>query len=110
MKFKFPMLWLIAFICFFSIEASSQPNQPFLLGSVDIEKRIHAVENGLKKEILIKGTESLGMNLIERMKYHKVPGVSIAIINNGKIEWAKAYNIATAETITPQTLFQAAIN
>ena len=33
----------------------------------------------------------------------KVPGVSIAVINGGKLEWARAYG-----TATPETLFQAA--
>ena len=31
------------------------------------------------------------MKLADRMAYYGVPGVSIAIINNGKLEWAKGY-------------------
>ena len=40
-----------------------------------------------------------------------VPGVSIAVIKDFKIEWAKAYGITDVETATPvttDTLFQAA--
>jgi CubicO group peptidase (beta-lactamase class C family) len=41
----------------------------------------------------------------------KVPGVSIAVINNGAIEWAKGYGVTetgTSTAVTPRTLFQAA--
>ena len=41
--------------------------------------------------------------LAQRMSELKVPGVSIAVINGGKLEWARAYG-----TATPETLFQAA--
>jgi CubicO group peptidase (beta-lactamase class C family) len=45
------------------------------------------------------------------MKLKHVPGVSVAVINNYKIEWAKAYGVADTETqspVTTDTLFQAA--
>src|SRR3989442_4446674 len=41
----------------------------------------------------------------------KVPGVSIAVIKDFKIEWARGYGIADVETgapVTPDTMFQAA--
>jgi CubicO group peptidase (beta-lactamase class C family) len=41
------------------------------------------------------------------MKYYKVPGLSIAIINDGKIEWEKAYNVTSKNKVTTKTLFQA---
>src|SRR5207253_4709643 len=40
-----------------------------------------------------------------------VPGVSIAVIKDFKIEWAKGYGVADVETgkpVTAETLFQAA--
>lgn len=51
------------------------------------------------------------MNLIDRMAYHKVPGVSIAVINNFQIEWAKGYGVLEAggdRPVTTETLFQTA--
>jgi CubicO group peptidase (beta-lactamase class C family) len=49
---------------------------------------------------------------IERlMERHRVPGVSIAVINDFEIEWAKGYGILEAggdEPVTTDTLFQAA--
>lgn len=47
----------------------------------------------------------------ERMKYHNVPAVSVAVIENYEIAWAKAYGWADKEEKNPattETLFQAA--
>ncbi|GAB3359246.1 hypothetical protein GCM10027430_30870 [Lysobacter tyrosinilyticus] len=50
------------------------------------------------------------MALTERMAFHQVPAVSIALINRGRIEWARAYgvaDIADQRPATTTTLFQA---
>jgi len=44
------------------------------------------------------------------MQHYKIPGVSIAVINNFKIEWSKSYglrDVETKEPVTLETLFQA---
>jgi CubicO group peptidase (beta-lactamase class C family) len=49
--------------------------------------------------------------VIERMKAHAVPGASIALIENGKLGYARQYGIADTETASPvteRTLFEAA--
>jgi len=49
--------------------------------------------------------------LAERMAELKVPGVTVAFIENGKVKWARGYGVATAgkpQPVTPDTLFQAA--
>lgn len=49
--------------------------------------------------------------IAERMAFHKVPSVSIAVINNGKIEWVKAYGYADIKgtrLADIHTLYQAA--
>jgi CubicO group peptidase (beta-lactamase class C family) len=51
------------------------------------------------------------MKLADRMAYYHVPGVGIAVINDGALEWARGYGVAAArETrpVTTDTLFQAA--
>ena len=51
------------------------------------------------------------MNLVERMEHYKVPGVSIAFFERGKVTWTRVYGYADAEAkrvVTPETLFQAA--
>jgi CubicO group peptidase (beta-lactamase class C family) len=72
-------------------------------------ERIQRVENGLLPGLLIKG-RSNAMKLSDRMAFFKAPGVSIAVINNGAIEWAKGYGVVEAggtQPITTETLFQA---
>jgi CubicO group peptidase (beta-lactamase class C family) len=71
---------------------------------------VAAVENGLLPSVRIHG-QTQPMRLTERMAFHKVPGVSIAVINNGRLEWAKGYGVLEAGGTTPvdtATLFQAA--
>jgi CubicO group peptidase (beta-lactamase class C family) len=66
----------------------------------DLEERIRRVENGLL----------LTETIAERMECHSVPGVSIAVINDFEIEWAKGYGVLElggTEPVTAETLFQA---
>lgn len=83
-----------------------------------IEQAIARVENGL---IEFKSPASMFQpdsarranpkKIGERMEFYKVPGVSIAVINNFHIEWAKAYgvmNANTGEPVTTETIFEAA--
>ncbi len=77
----------------------------------EVRERIRRVEYGLLYPQQIKGDFSAKMNLAERMKHYKVPGVSVAVINNGVIEWAKGYGVRESGTdfpVTADTLFQAA--
>lgn len=51
------------------------------------------------------------MPLSDRMAHYNVPGVSIAVVNDFEIEWARGYGLLKAggdEPVTPDTLFQAA--
>ena len=73
-----------------------------------VESRIKRIEQGLLPPVLIKGEPT--WTLAERMKTTKVPAVSIAVINNFKVEWARAYGVKDVETNEPattETLFQA---
>src|SRR5687767_667768 len=74
----------------------------------DAESRLKRVEQGLLPAVLIKGDQS--WSIAERMKFHKVPGLSIAVIKDFKIDWARAYgvkDIETNEPVTTETIFQA---
>jgi len=68
------------------------------------------IENGLLPSILVKGDSAKRFNLVERMEYYNVPGISIAIVENGKIKWAKGYGMANTKDssqVNTNTLFQA---
>jgi CubicO group peptidase (beta-lactamase class C family) len=76
-----------------------------------VPSRIDAVENGLCSPVRIDGAEQVFHPLSQQMEFYNVPGVSIAVINNGEIEWAKGYGTREAGTASPvdeNTLFQAA--
>ena len=61
--------------------------------------------------IIIKDRTAPRTTITERMEAYRVPGISIAVIKDFKIEWAKGYGVIEKETndpITTDTLFQAA--
>lgn len=70
------------------------------------------VENGLLPAVVIHGQRApRSIKLADRMAHYHVPGVSIAVINDGKLEWATGYGVLDAtgtQAVTAQTLFQAA--
>ncbi|HYR08976.1 MAG TPA: serine hydrolase domain-containing protein [Longimicrobium sp.] len=58
--------------------------------------RIRRVENGLITPVVVAGQPIPGAPIAERMRAHNTPAVSIAVINNGRIEWARAYGVLQA--------------
>jgi CubicO group peptidase (beta-lactamase class C family) len=72
--------------------------------------RMRAVETGLRPPRVVKGRPMPRYSLEERMRTYKVKGVSIAVIDGYKIDWAKGYGLADVESnrpVTAETLFQA---
>lgn len=77
--------------------------------SKEVQNNINQVESNLVPWALAQ--DSLRFNLEERMAKYKIPGLSIAVIKDYKIEWVKAYgfaDISENRTVTTKTLFQAA--
>ena len=75
-----------------------------------IEESIYAIENGLYTKVQIDSVYKTS-NILDQMSEHNVPGLSIAVVNNGQIEWAKGYGTAnslTKKQVNNNTLFQAA--
>lgn len=78
-------------------------------GQDDVSKRISRVEQGLRpvRKIAKQSTWSLE----ERMKHYRVQGMSVAVIHDFKVDWAKGYgirNTKTGDSVTDTTLFQVA--
>lgn len=74
-----------------------------------IALRRHAVESSLLPQIISPGDS--GFDLKERMEEHRVPGLSIAVINDGELEWAAGYGLKrlwSSDSVQESTLFQAA--
>lgn len=73
------------------------------------EDRIEHVENGLLPAAFVKGGTATPMKLSDRMFVYQVPAVSIAVIHNGKIDWARGFGVTKlgGAPVTTETLFQA---
>ncbi len=72
--------------------------------------RIQRIENGLLPPVVVKG-QTQPFKLSDQMAKYKVPGVSVAVIQDGKLAWAKGYGVIEAggtTAVTADTLFQAA--
>jgi len=64
-----------------------------------------------KPESLKTRTERLQKDIPQLMKFADIPGMSAALINNGKLVWRKNFGVANAETgeaVTDSTIFEAA--
>jgi len=84
---------------------SAQENNQY---SKDVQSRITQVEKNLAGWVKLDNSSNWTLN--ERMKFYHVYGVSIAVIKDYKIEWAKSYGIADSANhipVTTKTLFQA---
>jgi CubicO group peptidase (beta-lactamase class C family) len=84
---------------------------PLLRAASPADERIARVENGLRKANRLKGSPAEPLKLAERMEHYKVPGVSVAVIHDGRVEWARGYgkrDLESGAPVTPDTLFQAA--
>lgn len=111
-KLNSRLIVLLALLIGVLVGQMPQSPQSFAAGQnkPSLPDRIARVESGLLPAIIIKDQAS-AMTLADRMNHYKVPGVSIAVINDGKIEWARGYGVTEAGGTTPvtvDTMFQAA--
>jgi CubicO group peptidase (beta-lactamase class C family) len=72
-------------------------------------RHIQHIETGLSGPVLINGMAVETHALAARMAEMHVPGVSIAVMHEGRIEWAKGYGVVRlgGAAVTPETRFQA---
>ena len=75
--------------------------------SPEVKQHIDKVVGCLRGQVVEKGDPCVG--LMERMAAMHVPGVSIALIHEGKIEWAQGFGVerVAGPAVTADTLFQA---
>jgi hypothetical protein len=60
------------------------------------EARIQRVEDGLLPPVVIEGRPATGRPIEERMARYRVPGVGIAVIEVGRVIWARGYGEAAS--------------
>ncbi len=72
------------------------------------EERRAAVEREVTPRPWVQGGT---FSLLERMRMLNVPGVSVAVLHEGKLDWAAGYGVrdaASGQPVTTDTVFQAA--
>src|SRR5687768_10623896 len=82
----------------------------FAANSTATEEQIRRVQQGIVPRVLVSGEVPIMPSLAARMSDLNVPGVSIAVIHDGRIEWARGFGVTSASgaPVTANTLFQAA--
>lgn len=62
--------------------------------------KIKAFENNLTqpRDLIFEDSLVAKYSIYERMKYYKIPSVSMALIENGKMAWVKSYGFTDAES------------
>lgn len=93
--------YILILYCCFIYSACSQQKY-----SAEVEEQIKKVENNVCGRVIIEGESQ---NILDRMAFYKVKGLSIAVVNNYKIVWAKGYGWADESEkrpVTTETLFE----
>ena len=74
------------------------------------DARAARVENDMVPPVLVAGEPTQPATLADRMAALHVPGLSIAVIHKGQIDWARSYGVTRpgGPPVTTDTLFQAA--
>lgn len=97
---------LLSLVVSATAQSQPQPSQKDL----NVAARIQRVENGIPP-IPLNADETASPLTVEKlMQLYKCPGLSVAVIDNFKIAWAKGYGVTEAGGKTPvtvHTLFQA---
>lgn len=76
----------------------------------DLNARMQRVEDCIPSISLGDSEPPLQLNIQKLMQFYKVPALSIAVVDNFKIAWAKGYGVTEAGGTNPvstHTLFQA---
>jgi CubicO group peptidase (beta-lactamase class C family) len=99
----------LAALCLLAL-ATRQANPQAGSNGSDNAARIQRVENGIPPIPLSGNGPPMQLNIEKLMQLYKVPGLSVAVVDNFKIAWAKGYGVTEADGHTPvsvHTLFQA---
>ena len=74
------------------------------------DPRIARVTSSIRSRVEVEGRPVERVSLADRMARLRVPGVSIAVIDSGRIAWARGFGVkqaGTTDSVTSSTLFEA---
>ena len=101
-----PLLIFLPFLFIHCSDSSQSHEQE----PSELEERIDRIENGLQPDLQIAGDSVPTYNIEARMQALGIPGVSIAFLKDGEIEWAKGYgyaDVAEEREMTIETMLLA---
>jgi CubicO group peptidase (beta-lactamase class C family) len=102
-------IFLGAALCLIAL-ALLPPNPNAGSNDSDVAARIQRVENGIPPIPISADEPPMHVNIEKLMQLYKVPGLSLAVVDNFKIAWARGYGVTEAggnRPVTVHTLFQA---
>jgi CubicO group peptidase (beta-lactamase class C family) len=75
----------------------------------DVQQRIDRICNDIPPPVIMEGERPRDTTLRALMEKLHVPGISVAVIHDGTIEWARGFGIrdTAGDPVTATTLFQA---
>ena len=105
-NWRFLFLSLVAFQSISSTGQSASSTKP---GRAGVQAHIEKITSCISPPVIVKGEPSSCTALAQRMAELHVPGLSIAVIHNGAIEWARGFGVMKIDgaPVTEATLFQA---
>jgi CubicO group peptidase (beta-lactamase class C family) len=101
MTMRKSLLWTILLLGA-STPSVAQPN-------ANIEAQIQDITSNIVPAVMVKGAPASHVTLASRMEALHVPGVSVAVIHDGKILWARGFGVTKlgGAPVTENTVFQA---
>ena len=111
MRFRLSALFFAALFLFRSPALSAAESTTPAAVDNSPDARIARVESGLLPSARLTGSPAPFWTIAKRLAVYRIPGVSIAVIHDGQLAWARGYGLARAgdaAPVTADTLFQAA--
>ncbi len=76
-----------------------------------IEQRLDQALQAMVPPVQVAGRTYRPYSVTDLMRHENVPGISVAVVEDGRVVWARGFgvaDIATGAAVTPETMFQAA--
>jgi CubicO group peptidase (beta-lactamase class C family) len=102
---------IFTLVLMFGAVSACQRKTETPVATTAVDAHISRVVAGLRPIMTVQGTPASSYELAARMAHHKVPAVSIAVVDGGRLVWAKAFGLketGSSDSVSPTTLFQAA--
>ena len=99
-------LLLVGLAC--ACSDGGSPSEPIAVE--DTRSRIARIAESLQRPLVVEGRDVERWDIEDRMRQFNVPGVSVAVIDGGRLAWAHAWGVKEAggdDPVTTETLFQA---